>query len=90
MGNIVLEKTWLEDDPRLVRHIEVTTKLVQEVEKIILKDIRNKKELAELVGDSETTTFEISNDYLGITKVSARCVLKKNAGIFSYLFRLMQ
>ncbi|XP_045453290.1 protein GVQW3-like [Melitaea cinxia] len=64
----------LEDDPRPGRSIEVTTpELIQKVEKLVLNDARlKKKQLAEIVGVSDTTIFKILHDHLGTTKVSAR------------------
>ncbi|CAH2257986.1 jg25254 [Pararge aegeria aegeria] len=66
----------LEDDPRPGRPIEVTTpEIIQKVEKLILEDARlKKKQLAEMVGVSDTTIFKILHDHLGMTKVSARWV----------------
>lgn len=66
----------LEDDPRPGRSIEVTTPaLIQKVEKIVLEDARlKKKQLAEMVGVSDTTIFKILHDHLGMSKVSARWV----------------
>ncbi|CAH2090362.1 unnamed protein product [Euphydryas editha] len=68
----------LEDDPMPGRSIEVTTpELIQKVEKLVLDDARlKKKQLAEMVGVSDTTTFKILHDHLGMTKVSARWVLR--------------
>lgn len=66
----------LEDDPRPGRSIEVTTPaLIQKVEQIVLEDARlKKKQLAEMVGVSDTTIFKILHDHLGMSKVSARWV----------------
>lgn len=66
----------LEDDPRPGRSTEVTTpELVEKVEKIVLEDARlKKKQLAEMVGVSDTTIFKILHEHLGMTKVSARWV----------------
>lgn len=69
-------RTSLEDDPRPGRSTEVTTpEIIKKVEKIILEDARlKKKQLAEMVGVSDTTIFKILHDHLGMTKVSARWV----------------
>ncbi|CAH2083794.1 unnamed protein product [Euphydryas editha] len=69
-------KESLEDDPRPGTSIEVTTpELIQKVEKLVLDDTRlKKKQLAEMVGVSDTTIFKILHDHLGMTKVSARWV----------------
>lgn len=66
----------LEDDPRPGRSIDVTTPaLIQKVEKIVLENARlKKKQLAEMVGVSDTTIFKILHDHLGMSKVSARWV----------------
>ncbi|CAH2086942.1 unnamed protein product [Euphydryas editha] len=66
----------LEDDPRPGRNIEVTTpELIQKVEKLVLDDARlKKKQLAEMVGVSDTTIFKILHDHLAMTKVSVRWV----------------
>ena len=69
-------RTSFEDDPRPGRSTEVTTpEIIKKVEKIILEDARlKKKQLAEMVGVSDTTIFKILHDHLGMTKVSARWV----------------
>lgn len=66
----------IEDDPRPGRPIEVaTTEIVEKVEKIVVEDARlKKKQLAEIVGVSETTIFKILHDHLGMSKVCARWV----------------
>lgn len=66
----------IEDDSRPGRSVEVTTPdLIEKIEKLILEDARlKKKQLAEMVGVSETTIFKVLHDHLGMTKVSARWV----------------
>lgn len=66
----------LEDDARPGRPIEVTTpEVVRKVENLILEDARlKKKQLAEMVGVSDTTIFKVLHDHLGMSKVCARWV----------------
>ncbi|XP_053602914.1 protein GVQW3-like [Plodia interpunctella] len=66
----------IEDDPRSGRPIEATTsEIVEKVEKLVLEDTRwKKKQLAAMIGVSETSILNILHDHLGMTKVSARWV----------------
>lgn len=68
----------IEDDPRPGRPIEATTpEIIEKVEKLVLDDARlKKKQLAALVGVSETTILNILHQHLGMTKVCARWVPK--------------
>lgn len=66
----------IEDDSRSGRPIEATTpEIIAKVEKLILEDARlKKKQLAAMVGVSETSILNILHHHLGMTKVSARWV----------------
>ncbi|XP_053606964.1 protein GVQW3-like [Plodia interpunctella] len=67
----------IEDDPRSGRPIEATTsEIVEKVEKLVLEDTRwKKKQLAAMIGVSETSILNILHDHLGMTKLLLVAVL---------------
>lgn len=66
----------LDDDERSGRPLEVTSQeMVKKVEDALIENGRLKlKEIAQMYNISETTSFKIIHDHLGMSKVSARWV----------------
>jgi hypothetical protein len=66
----------LDDDLRPGRPVDaITSDVIEKTKCLVLEDARLKKrQLAPLLGVSETTVFRILHEYHGMTKVSARWV----------------